>query len=82
MRSNICVLTSPPGNSHEHSNLRLHLKKYRWIEELKIKMNSYIFEEIIGKFSPSLRKDKTFQSIEHRIIIKDVTISDYNIYFR
>lgn len=29
MRSNICVLTSPPGNSHEHSNLRLHLKKYR-----------------------------------------------------
>lgn len=45
-------------------------------------MNSYIFEEIIGKFSPSLRKDKTFQSIEHRIIIKDVNISDYNIYFR
>lgn len=29
MRSNICVLTSPPGNFHEHSNLRLHLKKYR-----------------------------------------------------
>lgn len=29
MRSNICVLTSPPGDSHEHSNLRLPLKKYR-----------------------------------------------------
>lgn len=34
------------------------------INELNIKMNSQIFEEI-GEFLPPFRKDKTFQSIKY-----------------
>lgn len=52
-------------------------KKYRWVKKLNIKMNSQIFEEIIGEFSPSLREDKTFQSTKHWTTIKDVSVSDY-----
>lgn len=40
-------------------------------------MNSQIFEEIIGEFSPPLRKDKTFQNIKYWKIIKNVNVSYY-----
>lgn len=44
--------------------------------ELKIKMGPQMFEEM-GEFSPSFRKDKTFQRIKHWKRITDVNVLDY-----
>lgn len=40
-------------------------------------MGPQIFEDIIGEFLPSSIKDKTFQSIKHWKIMKDVNVLDY-----
>lgn len=40
-------------------------------------MGPQILEDIVGEFSPSFRKDKTFQIIKHWKIMKDVNVLDY-----